>query len=521
MAVPVRHKDILTGYIANPSNPVWARDLVCLAISTGGVLSDDDILLVWQECESNTTVQSQTIPAGFGSPYSKVEVTKLKHVSGVNMLAPNQEIVFCDEGVTLLYGQNRSGKSGYFRILNQLSKGEVQYPILTNVYSSTTTPIEIFLEYRLNGVNQTPFCWNGVSTTPGELRHIRCFDSKYASMFLTPREGNSYFYESYSLRIFRAIHETLLYLKNEMGASIDPGAESSLTSLCTTSYKDVLSHALIDEFRRELGALGMRNLQVSLDIDDLLTEHPQIKVSLSNGMRIDTVLSEAELKCVALALFFAECELMEVKQPIIFDDPVNSLDASIIQYFSDKIRDLGSEVIVFTHNVLLMEALTDSRQFKVYYNPVASRSGTGKKHVLMYDVLTNNQYVGYIVEGGSKKTLFYLDKAQTQLSSTGPVGDINSIVADLRLAAEWAIDEVVFRGLAPRRFKGSEITDWISMMSMASAGDASVREIKRIYDQLSGMGTHLGYSSYAIIPTPSALQTIHDDLMTVFRTVYP
>ena len=147
--------------------------------------------------------------------------------------------------------------------------------------------------------------------------------------------------------------------------------------------------------------------------------------------------------------------------------------------------------------------------------------GTGKKHVLKYDILTNNQYVGYIVGGSSKKTLFYLDKAQTQLSSIGPVSDINSIVADLRLAAEWAIDEVVFRGLASRRFKGSETTDWTSMMSMVSAGDASVREIKRIYDQLSGMGTHLGYSSYAIPPNPSALQTIHDDLMTIFRTVYP
>ena len=143
----------------------------------------------------------------------------------------------------------------------------------------------------------------------------------------------------------------------------------------TKSYS--ISHALIDEFNIELQRLGMRDLQVTLTLDDLLTENSQIKVNLSNGQPISSVLSEAELKCAALALFFAECELMEVKQPIVFDDPVNSLDASIIQYFTNRIRDLDCEVVVFTHNVLLMEALTDSRQFKIYYNPDANRSGTG------------------------------------------------------------------------------------------------------------------------------------------------
>lgn len=89
------------------------------------------------------------------------------------------------------------------------------------------------------------------------------------------------------------------------------------------------------------------------------------------------------------------------------------------------------------------------------------------------------------------------------------------------MAAEWAIDEVIFRGLPTRRFKGSENTDWTTMMNMVNAGDANVREIKGIYDQLSGMGSHLGYSSYAATPSPATLQTIHDDLMTVYRTVYP
>lgn len=524
MPVLVNHKDLLRNYVANTRHAVWARDLVCLAIQTGGQLSDDDKFLIWSECDGSATAMSQSIPAGFGSPFPKVELLTLTHVSGINALAPGQRIEFCDEGVTLLYGMNRSGKSGYFRILNQLANSNISYPLLSNIFSSTPVAKEIELEYKVNGAAPTSFFWDGVATCPLELRHIRCFDSQYAKTFLKPREGNTYLFESYNLRIFRAIYDTLYYLKNDMGAAVDAATEASLTDLCSTQYKALVGQALIDAFKEELKKLGMENLSVDLVIDDLLTNTSQIAINLTNSMALDDVLSEAELKCAALALFFAECDLMEVKQPIVFDDPVNSLDASIIQFFANKIRDLDCEVVVFTHNVLLMEALTDKRHFDVFNSAAANRTEPrfNKKHLVVYDVLTDLQYVGYVVDRKLKKTKFYLDSAQTKLSVTGPITNIDSIVADLRMAAEWAIDEVIFWGLPTRRFKGSEGTSWTKMASMTNAGDANVREIKRIYDLLSGMtGIHLGYSAYSSVPSPPVLQTIHDDLLNVYMTVYP
>ena len=524
MVVTVNHKDLLRNYVSDTRHAVWARDLVCLAIQTGGQLSDDDKFLIWSECDNGTTVQSQTIPPGFGNPFPKVELLKLSHVNGVNALAPNQEIVFCDEGVTLLYGMNRSGKSGYFRILNQLANSTITYPLHSNIFRTAPAVKNIVLEYKVDGAAQPPFHWDGVATCPLELRHIRCFDSLYAANFLKPRTGNTYLFESYNLRIFRAINDTLHYLKNDMEAAVDAVTEASLTDLCSTQYKLLVSQTLINAFKEELKNLGMENLSVDLVIDDIFIDTSQIVIHMSNSMAIDEVLSEAELKCAALALFLAECDLMEVKQPIVFDDPVNSLDASIIQYFANRIRDLDCEVVVFTHNVLLMEALTDKRHFDVFNSAAANRTGSrfNKKHLVVYDILTDLQYVGYVVDRKVMKTKFYLDIAQAKLSATGPTMNIDSIVADLRMAAEWAIDEVIFWGLPTRRFKGSEGTSWTRMASMASAGDANVREIKRNYNLLSGMtGIHLGYSAYATVPSPTMLQTIHDDLLNVYTTVYP
>lgn len=522
MAIPVRHKDMLTAFAADTNNAVWARDLVSLAIHTGGQFTEAEKQQIWEECETGQTVPSQAVPTGVGTAIPKVELLKLKHHQGVNTLAESQEIPFCNEGITMLYGQNRSGKSGYFRILNQLATGKIPYTILGDVFK-TPSAMSITIEYKLDGVAQPPFIWDGMSPCPRELRHIRCFDSQYASHYLEKRDGNTYLFESYNLQIYRAINETLRFLKEDLHVTVDSVTDTALSNMCSIAYRDMVKQSLINAFKDELYKLGMHQLQVDLEIDDLLADSSKIAIKLTNNTDVDKVLSEAELKCCALALFLAECNLMEVQQPIIFDDPVNSLDGSIIQAFTNRLGELPNEIIIFTHNVLFMEALTDERKFKVYDDPAIDRTKatTSKRRVLAYDVLTNLEKTGFVLGRKNKKTLFYLDLANAKLNIRGPITDVKNIVEDLRMAVEWAIDEVIFRGLPTRRFKGSEPTDWITMEAMASAGVDIVRDLKSNYDQLSGMGVHLGTSSYTAPPSPATLQAIHDDIERIFRIVYP
>ena len=124
MAVPIRHKDILKNYVDNASNAAWARDLVSLAVKTGGVMTDAEHMMVLTEFENGTTVPTIPLPSNYVDDDPKLKLLKLTHVQGVNALADNQDIIFCDEGITLIYGQNRSGKRRYFRILNTLARGE-------------------------------------------------------------------------------------------------------------------------------------------------------------------------------------------------------------------------------------------------------------------------------------------------------------------------------------------------------------------------------------------------------------
>lgn len=521
MAVPIRHKDILKNYVDNASNAAWARDLVSLAVKTGGVMTDAEHMMVLTEFENGTTVPTIPLPSNYVDDDPKLKLLKLTHVQGVNALADNQDIIFCDEGITLIYGQNRSGKSGYFRILNQIARGEINHTLYQNVHVPTPSPIEVKLEYSLAGISIPVFVWNGVSVGPAEVRHLKFFDSRYANTYLSTRDGNTFFFRSQNLMVYKAINDTLDILKGA-GAQLSPTVEAGLRSLCSTSYRDNLTHALIDAFQDELKELGMEDLQVSLSVGNLLDDSSIVAIKMSNAMNIHGILSEAELKCAALALFFAECDLMAVKQPIVLDDPVNSLDDIFIERFVHRLSKIENQIVVFTHSVLFLEALTDMRRFKVYNSPQVPRNGatTNKTHVLVYDVLTSGTAFGYIQGHVEKKTLFYLDKAKEKLSAM-PVTNEKDIVDDLRMAVEWAIDEVVFRGLAPRRFKGSDLTDWATMEAMTSIGNNNVIELHDVYDQLSGIGSHLGYMSYVSTATVSKLQNLYSKIETVYRTVYP
>jgi hypothetical protein len=78
--------------------------------------------------------------------------------------------------------------------------------------------------------------------------------------------------------------------------------------------------------------------------------------------RLGEIFSEGERKIHALADFFAESRLNNFTGVFVFDDPVNSLDEERIELVSNRILQLveaGNQVIVFTHNLIFLNCLTD------------------------------------------------------------------------------------------------------------------------------------------------------------------
>ncbi|MGB9072389.1 MAG: AAA family ATPase [Terriglobales bacterium] len=83
------------------------------------------------------------------------------------------------------------------------------------------------------------------------------------------------------------------------------------------------------------------------------------------------VLSEGEQKALALADFLAEVTCVPASSPVVFDDPITSMDYRRIHEVCDRIIALADDhqIIVFTHNIWFAAELlskADKKSWKYY-----------------------------------------------------------------------------------------------------------------------------------------------------------
>jgi len=130
----------------------------------------------------------------------------------------------------------------------------------------------------------------------------------------------------------------------------------SLTAQSKVASEDLLNQDFERLFREECAAL--RAPEVRLQFPGRRGEAARRK-TLAADQRLSDVLSEGEQKVIALADFLAEAAIRTGSAPILFDDPVNSLDYVRLDYIVDRLTELSHEhqVIVFTHNIWFATAL--------------------------------------------------------------------------------------------------------------------------------------------------------------------
>jgi energy-coupling factor transporter ATP-binding protein EcfA2 len=83
------------------------------------------------------------------------------------------------------------------------------------------------------------------------------------------------------------------------------------------------------------------------------------------------VLSEGEQKALALADFLAEVTCVPASSPVVFDDPITSMDYRRIHEVCDRVIALAADhqIIVFTHNIWFAAELlakADKKNWKYY-----------------------------------------------------------------------------------------------------------------------------------------------------------
>ena len=216
--------------------PMWQRDALRRLVLQGE-LSDDDIISLTEICKSahGLAEQQETDPIAKEhmpdrrAGAAPVSLVSIFHHRGVNALAEDQTLNFAP-GLTVVYGDNGAGKTGYIRILKSACRARGQEPILGNVVSGTSplAPV-IAIKYKV-GTEPEPREWAGTGGN-GFVSRVSVFDTQCAAVYLT--EKTDVAFRPYGLDLFDKLVKACKAVRVKLEGEQRALASSALTVIQT------------------------------------------------------------------------------------------------------------------------------------------------------------------------------------------------------------------------------------------------------------------------------------------------
>ena len=173
----------------------WRQDcLRRLATSADLAQADFDELLAMVKAAAGFTLlspPSDVVPfakAHFGGgAHTPITLTRVANITGVNRLIDKASLTFCPKALTIVYGRNGSGKSGFVRILRTACRTRIEnaqtLKVLADVYGSGSAlqSAEIVIDA---GSGDVPITWTPGMTAAPELMQVAVFDTGSAQLYV-------------------------------------------------------------------------------------------------------------------------------------------------------------------------------------------------------------------------------------------------------------------------------------------------------------------------------------------------
>lgn len=170
----------------------WQKDAIA-RFCRNEALSGEDVDEIAAQLIAGTTpsvvaISASDIP-GTSESGDPVRLLAVADLEGVNALLPGQRLTFSAAGLTIIYGDNASGKSGYARLIRQAVTARVKADVLGDVFAKGNSDQKASFEYA---VGEHAADWSLGDDQCHDLSSVRFYDEECGDAYVTLASEISY-----------------------------------------------------------------------------------------------------------------------------------------------------------------------------------------------------------------------------------------------------------------------------------------------------------------------------------------
>ena len=279
------------------SLPLWQRDACRRLFQKEDGLDDIDSSELYALLKKENGIgaddvpealplSNEHLPTGLASGDAVILLT-LRNLENVNQIPSNHALSFSNTGMTVIYGGNGTGKSGYARVMKRACRARDQSEsIHPNAHDSKAAKKEPTAKFDVKvGGAIHEVKWSRDAVTSDLLSSISVFDSKCARSYITAEQDVAYL--PYGLDIIEN-------LANQVLPKLSETLESEIEGIDVSKLP--FEHLLGDtEAGRIIETLSVKSDADTITLLGTLTGDETKKItSLEAALKEDNPLSKAE-----------------------------------------------------------------------------------------------------------------------------------------------------------------------------------------------------------------------------------
>jgi energy-coupling factor transporter ATP-binding protein EcfA2 len=281
----------------------WRQDAL-RRLANGAVIGaqdHDDLLSLIKESAGFSISPKPAAPVALAKAHlsavaagASLQIKTIRNVTNVNRLMQSAALTFAVKGLTVIYGRNGSGKSGFVRIFRTACRTRSDNPaklkVLADVYGSSAGPqeAEIVIETTAGKVIVP---WKAGGPASEALLQVAVFDSSAAELYVDG--GNQIQFLPFGLALPHKLNALCITLKSKLEAERKPTSDQ--ISLVMVAFE--LQRAT----KAQTFYSGLSAKTTDIQIDEIAKFSKDDQIRLDELMRLLTATAASAADLTALS----------------------------------------------------------------------------------------------------------------------------------------------------------------------------------------------------------------------------